>query len=578
MSKVLIVGAYYALKPTLATEISRSLLEAQSVEVDLRWASIGVGEPDEFLDRYTEFKVVQGDKFSVLNRLIAPCDLEEYDYLLVIDDDIDLPPGWLDDFLTLASDCEFDICQPARSSNSDVGHAFTLTIPGIQARETEFVEVGPVVAVRRRAFASLVPFDETFPMGWGMESAWRAICGRDGLRMGIIDACPIEHTFRTTLAHYDRHSTVETMDNILRERSLGGVLDGHKVVATYSEGAWQRHWPDESLDIEISVVLVTFNRHSEVRRVLHSLTQQTIGAPIFEVVLVDDGSDIGHEEVVREFKDLLTLTLVTKKNTGVASSRNLGLFVARGTIVLFQDDDDYLGKEFLQNLSSAHREWPQESDVVLNSTELDRELTTSYLMVHSTGERGGQLHDYDSFEDRDELTPREFWGGRISVKRRFLIECGVFDTRFSWGYEDTELGERLAPHGIRVFYAANAKSYSFRQLTLRDLLNRSFKQGQALALLMRLSDARSVAEHYGFAFDIRYAIDAEQLDQLVTTTERAIRDADGLFANQIDTDEAFYLFVDELILLLHRAYLHQGVVQSSGSNGLVSNTMSSFAS
>jgi len=34
MSKVLIVGAYYALKPTLATEISRSLLEAQSVEVD----------------------------------------------------------------------------------------------------------------------------------------------------------------------------------------------------------------------------------------------------------------------------------------------------------------------------------------------------------------------------------------------------------------------------------------------------------------------------------------------------------------------------------------------------------------
>ncbi|NDH66269.1 MAG: hypothetical protein EBY26_07895, partial [Microbacteriaceae bacterium] len=61
MSKVLIVGAYYALKPTLATEISRSLLEAQSVEVDLRWASIGVGEPDEFLDRYTEFKVVQGD-------------------------------------------------------------------------------------------------------------------------------------------------------------------------------------------------------------------------------------------------------------------------------------------------------------------------------------------------------------------------------------------------------------------------------------------------------------------------------------------------------------------------------------
>ena len=578
MRKVLIIGAYYALKPSLVKEMSRSLLEAQTVAVDLRWASIGVGEPDEFLDRYTEFQVTQGDKFSTLNRLITSCDLEEYDYLLVIDDDIGLPEGWLDDFLTLAADCELDICQPARSANSDVGHAFTLQIPGIEARETEFVEVGPVVAVCRSAFASLVPFDETFPMGWGMESAWRAICGRDGLRMGIIDACPIEHTFRPTLAHYDRDSTVEAMNNILHERSLGGVFDGQKVLATYSNDTWQRHWPEPSSTIEISVVITTLNRLSEVRRVLQSLAQQTIDAPPFEVVLVDDGSAAGHEELVQEFQDLLRLTLVTKKNSGIASSRNLGLFIARGEVVLFQDDDDYLAPDFLEKLSSAHRERSGERDVILNATELDEVLTNSYLMLHSTSSRGGQLYAYDLFGDGDELTPREFWGGRISVKRRFLIECGVFDARFTWGYEDTELGERLAPHGMRVFYAATPRAYSFRQLTLRELLHRSYKQGLALARLVQCSNFKVLVDHYGYAFDVRYAIDTEQLEQLASTTERALLDADELLARGIDADAAFHLFVDELILLLHRAYVHQGVIKGAGTSELASHTLISSAS
>jgi len=578
MRKVLIIGAYYALKPSLVKEMSRRLLSAQTVEVDLRWAAIGVGEPDEFLDRYTEFQVVQGDKFSVLNRLIAPCDLEAYDYLLVIDDDIGLPDGWLDDFLTLASDCELDICQPARSANSDVGHAFTLQIPGIQARETEFVEVGPVVAVRRSAFGSLVPFDETFPMGWGMESAWRAICGRDGLRMGIIDAFPIEHTFRPTLAHYDRHDTVEAMNIILNERSLGGVFDGQTVLATYANDTWQRHWPESSTPIEISVVITTFNRLNEVRRVLQSLAQQTGEVPSFEVVLVDDGSDTGHEEVAQEFRNLLQLTLVTKENSGIASSRNLGLFISRGAVVLFQDDDDYLAPDFLENLSSAHRERSGERDVILNATELDSALSNSYLMLHSTSSRGGQLYAYDLFGDGEELTPREFWGGRVSVKRRFLIECGVFDARFTWGYEDTELGERLAAHGMRVYYAATPRAYSFRQLTLRDLLSRSYKQGLALSRLVRCANFKTLAEHFGYAFDVRYAIDTEQLEQLATTTERALLDADELLARGIDLDPAFHLFVDELILLLHRAYVHQGVVKGADTRELASQALSLAAS
>ncbi|MEI8147700.1 MAG: glycosyltransferase family A protein [Actinomycetes bacterium] len=544
--------------------ITKSLLDSLTVEVDMRWAAIGTGEPNELLDRHTEFHVQGGDKFSILNRLIGRCDLEQYDYLVVIDDDIEFSAGWLDGLLNLQSACELDFCQPARTATSEVSHAFTLQIPGIQARETEFVEIGPVFVMSKKAFGALLPFDEAFPMGWGMESEWRSVCGREGLRMGIIDAYPIEHSFRPTLAYYDRHTTVDQMTKTLESKSFSEVFDGQRVVATYSHDTWQRHWLVESSTIEISVVITTWNRHSEARRVLHSLTQQNADAPNFEVVLVDDGSAVGYEDIVREFQNLLTITHVTKKNSGIASSRNLGLFVARGTIVLFQDDDDYLCEDFLSQLSQAHREWHGEKHVVLNATALDESLKTSYLMVHATSARGGHLFSYDSFRDKDELTPREFWGGRISVKRRFLLECGVFDSRFTWGYEDTELGERLRPHGLQVFFSKNATSYSFRQLSLRHLLKRSYQQGVALALLLRLAPSGRAGEHYGFAFDVRYSIGEVELEHLVTTAEAAIRQADELLMHDLETDEDFHHFLDELITFLHRAYFQRGSVGGVG--------------
>jgi glycosyltransferase involved in cell wall biosynthesis len=560
MRKVLVLGVYLALKPNLAAAISKSLLDSLTVDVELRWAAIGTGEPHELLDGHTEFHVAGGDKFSILNRLIAASDLAQYDYLVVVDDDIEFPAGWLDDFVSLQSASELDLCQPARTATSEVSHAFTLQIPGIQARETEFVEIGPVFVMRRSAFGALLPFDEAFPMGWGMESEWRNVCGREGLRMGIIDAHPIEHSFRPTLAYYDRHTTVDEMTKTLDSKSFSEVFDGQRVLATYADNTWQRHWLDQSPPIEISVVITTLNRHSEVRRVLHSLTQQDADTPNFEVVLVDDGSAVGYGEIVQEFQNLLTLTHVTKKNSGIASSRNLGLFIARGSIVLFQDDDDYLGPDFLSQLSEAHRKWPDEKSVVLNRTALDESLQTSYLMVHATSARGGHLFNYDSFRDCDELTPREFWGGRISVKRRFLLECGVFDSRFTWGYEDTELGDRLRPHGLRVFFSKNATSYSFRPLSLRKLLSRGYQQGMAVALLLQLSRAERTGEHYGFAFDVRYSIGDSELEYLVTTAEEAIRLADELLLHDLETDEAFFLFVDELIKFLHRAYFQRGSV------------------
>jgi hypothetical protein len=70
------------------------------------------------------------------------------------------------------------------------------------ARRTRFVEIGPVVSFHRSVFPLVFPFDLTSPMGWGYENVWSYQLAKRGLRMGIIDAAPVDHSIRPPVANY----------------------------------------------------------------------------------------------------------------------------------------------------------------------------------------------------------------------------------------------------------------------------------------------------------------------------------------------------------------------------------------
>ncbi|MBR7518148.1 hypothetical protein KC217_20985, partial [Mycobacterium tuberculosis] len=89
---------------------------------------------------------------------------------------------------------------------------------------------------------------------------------------------------------------------------------------------------------------------------------------------------------------------------------------------------------------------PDLSVAVLGHTVLDVDVAKSPLMIHVT-EVGGQLFSYKWIASGNVLGFREFWGGRSSCKRDFLLRHGVFNPVFRFGYEDIELGWRLHPHG-----------------------------------------------------------------------------------------------------------------------------------
>lgn len=72
----------------------------------------------------------------MLNALLKDEKIEDYDYVILCDDDIWLPPGFLDAFLGLQQKYDFALAQPARTHNSYIDFTIVEKIDGLVARRT----------------------------------------------------------------------------------------------------------------------------------------------------------------------------------------------------------------------------------------------------------------------------------------------------------------------------------------------------------------------------------------------------------------------------------------------------------
>ena len=129
-------------------------------------------------------------KFENLNALLEGNPVRGNDWLLVIDDDVALPRGFLDAFLFLAERFGLAMAQPAHRQRSHAAWEITRRRRGSVVRETPFVEIGPVSAFSAATFDTLLPFPP-LRYGWGLDLHWSALARRQGWRAGIVDATPI---------------------------------------------------------------------------------------------------------------------------------------------------------------------------------------------------------------------------------------------------------------------------------------------------------------------------------------------------------------------------------------------------
>jgi glycosyltransferase involved in cell wall biosynthesis len=238
----------------------------------------------------------------------------------------------------------------------------------------------------------------------------------------------------------------------------------------------------------------TYDRAELLRRMLESIRQQTLERDAFEVVVVDDGSRDATREVALSFTGHLPLRYSYQRNAGLAAARNHGLFMARGEILLFLDDDDLADPALLEIHAETHRHMPEPEVAVLGYTRLAPEIAADPLM-HFVTHVGCFLFSYPEIHAGDVLDFRYFWGGRSSAKRSMLLEHGVFNPVFRFGCEDIELAYRLSKHGFKVVYNPAAVSTTVRRIGFDDFCRRTERQGRANLVFSRLH-SEDVVQHF----------------------------------------------------------------------------------
>jgi len=131
-------------------------------------------------------------KFEHLNALLDAHPPAGFHWLLVVDDDVVLPRGFLDRFLCCAEDAGLVLAQPAHRLHSHAAWPVTRRRPRSAVRASHFVEIGPVTAFAAASFDALLPFP-ALRMGWGLDAHWSALALEHGWPIGIVDATPILH-------------------------------------------------------------------------------------------------------------------------------------------------------------------------------------------------------------------------------------------------------------------------------------------------------------------------------------------------------------------------------------------------
>jgi len=182
--------------------------------------------------RFDSIAVGDLGKFQNLNRLLERNSIAGHDWLLAIDDDVTLPRGFLDVFIFLVERFGLRLAQPAHRARSHAAWQITRRRAGSLARETAYVEIGPVIAFHQSTFDVLLPFPE-LRAGWGLDAHWSALAQQHGWPIGIVDATAIRHGLRRIAAAYDRSEAIAEGRRFLSDRPYVKAADSQRTFVTH---------------------------------------------------------------------------------------------------------------------------------------------------------------------------------------------------------------------------------------------------------------------------------------------------------------------------------------------------------
>ena len=225
-----------------------------------------------------------------------------------------------------------------------------------------------------------------------------------------------------------------------------------------------------------SLIIPVYNRPDEVDELLESLSKLDYNEK-FEIVIVEDGSSVKCEEVIKKYEDKLAISYYYKENSGPGDSRNYGMKMANGDYFIIFDSDCIIPKEYLTEVSNTLKKSYVDCfggpDKALSSfSDIQKAINFAMTSFITTGGiRGGS-------EKIDKFQPRSF---NMGLSRK------AFETSNGFGNihpgEDPDLSFRLWNLGFETKLFPKAYVYHKRRIDWDKFSIQVNKFGKARPIL-----------------------------------------------------------------------------------------------
>lgn len=202
----------------------------------------------------------------------------------------------------------------------------------------------------------------------------------------------------------------------------------------------------------VSVIIPTYNRAKYLPAALDSVLSQSM--PPFEVIVVDDGSTDDTEQVINPYLSKIIYKKIP--NSGrPAVPRNIGIGLAKGNLIAFQDSDDLWASDKLKLQTPLF----DDPDVVMSHGRAE--------IMTAGGKKMGRAVAQQVIPSGHIFT--ELLGGNFvstlttMVRKEVLEQLGGFNESPALrAVEDYDLWLRIAALGRKVVYLDKTLAY-YRQ-------------------------------------------------------------------------------------------------------------------
>jgi GT2 family glycosyltransferase len=233
----------------------------------------------------------------------------------------------------------------------------------------------------------------------------------------------------------------------------------------------------------VSIIIPTFNGASRIGICLDALLQQVAGRDA-EILVVNDGSTDNTADVVECYSGV---RLITQEHAGPAAARNRGAMEARGTIILFTDDDCLPMPDWL--------------DAMIEPFE-DPEVVGARGVYRTHQQRLAARFVQIEYEDRYRLMAGlpfiDFIDTYSAAFRRDrFVEMTGYDISFPVASaEDIELSYRMSARGWKMKFAPAAIVYHTHPDTLWRYLKKKYKFAFWRVLAVRKNPSKAVKDSH----------------------------------------------------------------------------------